>query len=166
MLRGAVLNLLFSNRRGVNRPDLLLSFPLSKRKFAPEIHRWIRPASLKQRSCFRSCRLMSVDRTVDASLQHSTSRTRLRCPPGATQTMEGQEGMGNLFAPLSPETTCVQAMVLYRIHRVKLYLLPVIKNKPTTKHHKTKEARNRELIDERASAADQKYRETYCGIER
>jgi len=78
--------------------------------------------------------------------------------------MEGQEGMGNLFSQLSPETPCVQAMVLYRIHKVKLYLLT--KNKPTTKHHKTKEARNRELIDERASAAEQTYRETYCGIDR
>jgi len=29
--------------------------------------------------------------------------------------------MGNLFSPLSPEAPCDQAMVLYRIHKAKLY---------------------------------------------
>ena len=51
----------------------------------------------------------------------STSRPRLQCPLGATQTMEGEERMSNLFSPPSPEAPCVQAMVLYRIHKVKLY---------------------------------------------
>ena len=48
-----------------------------------------------------------VDRTVDAPLQHSTSRPRLRCPPGATQAIEGKERMGNLFSQISPEALCV-----------------------------------------------------------
>ena len=51
------------------------------RWFAPEIHRWIRPASLKQRTV----------------------------------------SFCNLFSPLSPEAPCVQAMVLYIIHIVKIY---------------------------------------------
>ena len=29
--------------------------------------------------------------------------------------------MGNLFSQLSPEALCVQAMVLYTIHKVKRY---------------------------------------------
>jgi len=50
--------------------------------------------------------------------------------------------MGNLFSQLSPEALSVQAMVLYRIHKVILSKALLIKNKPFHQTMKTKPTTN------------------------
>jgi len=59
--------------------------------------------------------------------------------------------MGNLSSPPSPEALCSSNGPLQNPQGEALLVPVLIKNKPTTKRHKTKETRNWELIDERVS---------------